>query len=155
VRGCISSLQEQCQASGADLPAPSHLYWVDISYEGSSKSCEAICDEETGAAEEGGGSSALVSDARHLNRLITEIVSACDGGTIVSVLTQGDMAELRRFASSKLRRRWHENSVKVGSASVHLRAHSSRAGSWTPQDEDDLLGAAARVIAGCLFIKQI
>lgn len=93
--------------------ASSNMIWVDVSL--------------TASEKEGSSCSDLDAD-------IARVFEAAPNGTLLVVVTEGDVSEVRRLLAKKQRSRWRDSSP------------------WTETDEDLLVHAAGIAIAGTAFL---
>lgn len=147
VNDAIQSLQRTKQDEN-NTNSSSQLIWIDmpctLSLSDSSKLSYGNC-----------------MTPEDINQNLSNILQNTSTGDVVCVLTQGDLMEVRRLIAHKQKCRWLEASLKTGNSSAYLKSYysndniSNLSSLWTPNDEEDLIKAAAYSIAGSFFIKYI
>jgi len=111
------------------------LLWVDIPYDESPS--ETDIDER------------LCKGPEQLDAAIRDMYSSISGGTIVAVITQGNLGQVRQLLARKQRRRWKAAAMKAVNAPVYMQQPAA----WTAEDEEQLIKATADVISGAMFLK--
>lgn len=82
-----------------------------------------------------------------LHANIAKIYDALPSSTLLFILSQGDLSELKILMSKKQRSRWESSQDKKPISGSHQI-------NWTDEDEKRLIALSAYAIANCLFIRQ-